>query len=69
MDKKNRLGRGLESLIPTNETNSYKDLAKYVDIDNIETNPDQPRKYFDNDSLNKLAESIKSSIFFIYLEF
>jgi ParB family transcriptional regulator, chromosome partitioning protein len=59
MDKKNRLGRGLESLIPTNETNSYKDLAKYVDIDNIETNPDQPRKYFDNDSLNKLAESIK----------
>ena len=59
MDKKNRLGRGLESLIPTNDTKNSEDLTKYVDVENIETNPDQPRKYFDNDSINKLAESIK----------
>ena len=59
MDKKNRLGRGLESLIPTNDTNNSEDLTKYVDVEKIETNPDQPRKYFDNDSINKLAESIK----------
>jgi ParB family chromosome partitioning protein len=59
MVKKNRLGRGLESLIPTNDTKNSEDLTKYVDVENIETNPDQPRKYFDNDSINKLAESIK----------
>lgn len=31
-----------------------------LDIDSIITNPNQPRKYFDEDALNGLAESIKS---------
>ena len=59
MDKKNRLGRGLEALIPSNETKNTENLTKYIDIETIETNPDQPRKYFNDDSINKLAESIK----------
>ena len=50
------------------ETNSNQSVTKYdmrhgdvekIDINKIYTNPNQPRKTFDKESLNELAESIK----------
>jgi hypothetical protein len=35
-----------------------------IDIDKIEPDPNQPRKYFDQDSLNSLKDSIASSSLF-----
>lgn len=41
-------------------TDNYRDLQYLqVPIDVIHPNPDQPRKYFNEESLNELAESIK----------
>ena len=67
------LGRGLDSLLkvydeetetkkPEESLNSYTmrhgDVEK-IDINKIYTNPNQPRKNFDKESLNELAESIR----------
>ena len=62
------LGRGLDSLLkaydeeePKIRTNNIgeKDGETYkIDINKIYTNPNQPRKTFDSESLNELAESI-----------
>jgi len=58
MAVKKGLGKGLSALIP--EIDSIdKDEIKEVDIDKIKPNEKQPRKVFDKDSLNSLAESIK----------
>lgn len=65
------LGKGLDTLIPkgviaeapapdTNE--KTKEVAKpdeYVNITKVEPNRNQPRKTFDEDSLQELADSIK----------
>lgn len=67
------LGRGLDSLLKVydNETieekknnNEIVDVEVFgkvqkISIDKIYTNPNQPRKNFDKESLNELAESIK----------
>lgn len=67
------LGRGLDSLLKVydsenEEINSNQSVTKYdmrhgdvekIDINKIYTNPNQPRKTFDKESLNELAESIK----------
>lgn len=68
------LGRGLDSLIPVSKevevqeeekkTEKAKDDAKdgktiIVSIDKVEPNPNQPRKEFDPDALQDLADSIK----------
>ena len=66
--KKKALGRGLEQLF----TNSVIDLDNFeketieenknnvveIDIDEIRSNPYQPRKTFDIETLNELARSI-----------
>lgn len=67
------LGRGLDSLLkvydeetetkkPEEPLNNYTmrhgDVEK-IDINKIYTNPNQPRKNFDKESLNELAESIR----------
>lgn len=69
------LGRGLDSLLKVYDTeveqsrqkeerpvNNYElrhgDVEK-IDIEKIYANPNQPRKTFDKESLNDLAESIK----------
>lgn len=66
------LGRGLDSLLkvydeenekkieePINQyTIRHGDVEK-IDIDKVYANPNQPRKQFDKESLNELAESIK----------
>ncbi len=56
--RKAGLGRGLESLIPTD--GAAKDELGFVEIDveSIKPNPDQPRARFDKDSLDELADSI-----------
>jgi len=59
MTKRNPLGRGLESLIPTNRDRDLTKKIVEIDITQIKPNPDQPRKVFDKESLLGLADSIK----------
>lgn len=73
MAAKKGLGKGLDSLIPKTEpkkTTAERDGgenpsaeqaqgAVMLDISRVEPNRDQPRKKFDEDALNDLAESIK----------
>lgn len=68
------LGRGLDSLLKVydeeleKETKQERSISNYemrqgdvqkIDINKIYTNPNQPRKNFDKESLNELAESIR----------
>jgi ParB family chromosome partitioning protein len=57
------LGRGFDSLIPTDFDPSLlidsKDRIQKLFITRILPNPDQPRRYFDAQALNELAESLK----------
>lgn len=67
------LGRGLDSLLKVYDEevkteNKERSISHYemrqgdvqkIDINKIYTNPNQPRKTFDKDSLNELAESIR----------
>lgn len=67
---KKGLGRGLDALLgeskaedivaPRVEVNS-ESLVRKLRIMDIEPNRDQPRRDFDDDSLNELAESIRES--------
>lgn len=65
--KKTGLGKGLSSLIPTysldknsvNETKLDNNLI-YLNINLLKANINQPRKLFDNDSINDLSDSIKN---------
>ncbi len=63
---KKGLGKGLDSLIkPTEEKKQVETVVKEVikdieiDINKIEPNANQPRKAFNEDSLQELADSIK----------
>lgn len=57
------LGRGLESLIPTQKTASInpkiQDSVFYIEINKIRPNSSQPRRDINQESLNELSESIK----------
>ncbi len=53
------LGRGLSALIPENLEIEEIDKIKEIEIDLICPNPNQPRKSFEKDKLDELAESIK----------
>lgn len=63
------LGRGFESLIPTDLLDDSFDTTKKIDeqvselknlkISDITADPDQPRRLFDQDALNELAESVR----------
>lgn len=57
--KKSPLGRGLEALIPELDIDSPKDRVMQIDINSIEPNGDQPRKKFDQDKMQQLADSIR----------
>lgn len=72
MPSKRGLGKGIDILIPENNTKDtdtkevvkevIKEVVKEVetiDINKIEPNGQQPRKNFDEDSLNDLADSIR----------
>lgn len=58
---KNKLGRGLSALLPTNTIDLPENELQSIDITLIKTNPFQPRLIFKNDSLQELAESIKEN--------
>lgn len=68
--KRKALGKGLEQLF-SNEAFTFDDLektivedtkkedVKEINLDELRSNPYQPRKVFDEDKLNELSESIK----------
>ena len=54
------LGRGLDALISTGEVStSGSSSINEVDIHSIKANPNQPRREFDEEALEELAESIR----------
>lgn len=56
------LGKGLDSLIPASKKSENKEIKQaetVVKIAKVEPNRDQPRKNFDEDALQELADSIK----------
>ena len=55
---KKRLGKGLSALI-NNEENIDQSRVEEVFVDQIEANPFQPRRNFDQQALQELAASIK----------
>lgn len=60
MVKNTLVKRGLQDLLEENEIeNVGKEEVLDIPIDSIEPNPFQPRKHFDETSLNELAESIR----------
>ena len=56
MAAKRGLGKGLNALLELSELDNE---IKKVNINEIEPNLKQPRKSFDNEKINELAESIK----------
>lgn len=62
MAKKTGLGKGLDALFITNsEPEEIKDSEKIfnLSINEVEPNREQPRKHFEEEALEELAESIK----------
>ena len=58
--KRSGLGRGIESLFEDNTITRDGNLSTMIRLSDIEPSRDQPRKEFDEDSLNSLAASIAS---------
>ncbi|GIM28973.1 chromosome partitioning protein ParB [Clostridium polyendosporum] len=62
MSKKFGLGKGLGALIPEDnllEEENKKEQKVLIPLNKIKTNENQPRKYFDNEKIAELSESIK----------
>lgn len=62
MPKKTGLGKGLDALfgpVPEEEQVQENEMIKNLSINEVEPNRDQPRKTFNQESLEELAESIK----------
>lgn len=58
--RRNALGRGLDALISISDVDPGGSSAiREISIDNIVPNPDQPRRDFDEESLEELAASIR----------
>ena len=58
--KRNALGRGLDSLISVSDIQTGGSSAiNEIKIDDIKPNPNQPRRTFDEETLDELATSIK----------
>lgn len=62
-NKKSALGKGFDALMPTNFDNSLLEQqgerVQKLLITSILANPDQPRRHFDEEALQQLADSIK----------
>jgi len=67
---KKALGKGLSAIISSSpapaeqierEIISERERIVHLDIDTVSPNPDQPRTIFNEEAINGLAESIKSS--------
>lgn len=61
MAKRIGIGRGLDALIPTDtlEAFSNENAIEKIAVDKLITNPFQPRKKFDEQSIEELAQSIR----------
>lgn len=60
INKRNALGRGLDSLIRMDEVRTDGSSAiSEIEISRIEPNPEQPRRTFDEETLDELAASIR----------
>lgn len=71
MSKNKALGKGLDALLELNseiiDINNYSEMdnkiqndkINFIPLENIKANPNQPRKIFEEESLNELAESIR----------
>ncbi|MGN1302907.1 MAG: ParB/RepB/Spo0J family partition protein [Clostridia bacterium] len=62
MPKKTGLGKGLDALfgpVPEEEQQKENDVLKNLKITEVEPNRNQPRKNFNQEALEELAESIK----------
>ena len=62
MSKKTGLGKGLDALfgpVPEEEKVQENDVLKNLKITEVEPNREQPRKNFNQEALEELAESIK----------
>ena len=62
MEKMSGLGKGLDALFgpaPEEEQMQENDTLKNLKLTEVEPNRDQPRKNFDQEALEELAESIK----------
>lgn len=57
--KPSRLGKGLDALM-TKTDDDDRVAFKEIPLDKIQPNPKQPRRDFDEDELDELAESIKA---------
>ena len=59
--KSNALGRGLDALISTETVRTQgSSTINEIPIEQIEANPNQPRREFDPEALHELSESIKA---------
>ena len=59
-NKRNALGRGLDSLIPMDDVPARGSSAiNDIDLSYISPNPEQPRTTFDEEALDELAASIR----------
>lgn len=57
--KKTGLGRGLDALLP--EDNNLQNTISMIAITELDRNPEQPRREFDEEALQALAESMKEA--------
>ena len=55
--KTHGLGRGLDSLFPGTE--EWGTSIQEIPVGDLDTNPDQPRQTFDDESIAQLADSIR----------
>ena len=59
--RSNALGRGLDALISTEGVRTQgSSTINEIPLDQIEANPNQPRREFDEESLQELADSIRA---------
>ncbi|HEY9558365.1 MAG TPA: ParB/RepB/Spo0J family partition protein [Acidimicrobiales bacterium] len=58
MARRSGLGRGLGALIPTDITGEAGTGLREVPVGSISPNPNQPRRYFDEESLASLTASV-----------
>ena len=58
MASKKGLGRGLDILLPESDAPAG---STEIALNEIDPNPDQPRRAFDKEALETLAESIRQS--------
>jgi ParB family transcriptional regulator, chromosome partitioning protein len=59
MTRKSGLGRGLDALMPSKESSLPSGSVRQIPVEQISSNPHQPRTHFDAQELAELAGSIR----------